>query len=305
MTGHAALPKPKPLQFTLRQLFLAFVLCAVVLALYGYLGITGLVIAFFVASLGAVLYGTYRANYWFWLGLPGVATVAMGGLLPTLCMPRTVARQLQCTSHLHEIAAALTAYHDAKGTYPPAYIADAGGQPLHSWRVLILPYLGRDDLYARYRFDEPWDGPHNRALLAEMPAQFGCPSEPGPMHGRTQTSYLAVVGPGTVWSGKQPVGMSKITDGTSNTLLVVEVHDSGIAWLEPRDLHVAQMTPGVNPLRGQGISSRHGSRNDNGRGTRAQAVFCDGHTQLLPNDLRPETLHGLLTIAGGEQIEDY
>ena len=38
-------------------------------------------------------------------------------------------------------------YHDEHGSFPPAYIADASGKPMHSWRVLILPYLDEKGLY--------------------------------------------------------------------------------------------------------------------------------------------------------------
>ena len=42
----------------------------------------------------------------------------------------------------------------------------------YSWRVAILPYLEQNELYKRYNFDEPWDGPNNRKLLDQMPAIF-------------------------------------------------------------------------------------------------------------------------------------
>jgi prepilin-type processing-associated H-X9-DG protein len=122
------------------------------------------------------------------------------------------------------------------------------------------------------------------------------------LNGRTETSYLAVVGPGTVWPGEKAVAMSQILDGTSSTLLVVEVHDSGISWLEPRDLHISQMPMAVNPKRGQGMNSRHGSTNDRGPGRVAQAAFCDGHTQSLSSKLSPKSLREMLTIAGGETL---
>ena len=48
---------------------------------------------------------------------------------------------------------------------------------MHSWRVLILPYLDRPDLYAEYRFDEPWDGPNNIKLLQTMPKTYELPGD--------------------------------------------------------------------------------------------------------------------------------
>jgi len=297
----SATPPPKPFQFSLQQLLLAMLGCAVLFAITTQLGLAWLYLSILAASPLILLYGAIRRNSWFLVGLAGLV-IGVWLCLPTLGPHVSSARRLQCGNHLKDIAAALDAYHTAKGTFPPAYLADSNGRPIHSWRVLILPYLGRNDLYARYNFNEPWNGPNNRKLLAEMPHEFGCPSEPGPMSGRTETSYLAVVGPGTVWPCEKAVSMSQILDGTSSTLLVVEVHDSGIAWLEPRDLHISQMPMAINPPRGQSINSRHGSKDDHGRGNGTVAVFCDGHTQFLPNTLSPKTLRAALTIAGGETV---
>ena len=62
-------------------------------------------------------------------------------------------------------------YEDEHGCFPPAYVADASGRPMHSWRVLILPYLDQQQLYDQYDFSEPWNGPNNQ--------QLGPPSWPG------------------------------------------------------------------------------------------------------------------------------
>ena len=48
---------------------------------------------------------------------------------------------------MKEIVMAIEEYKGKNGHYPPAYIADGNGKPLHSWRVLILPFLGYDGLY--------------------------------------------------------------------------------------------------------------------------------------------------------------
>jgi hypothetical protein len=37
-----------------------------------------------------------------------------------------------------------------------------------SWRVKLLPYLEQDHLYRQFKLNEPWDSPHNQALLKEM-----------------------------------------------------------------------------------------------------------------------------------------
>jgi len=79
--------------------------------------------------------------------------------------------------------------------------------------------------------------------------------------------------------------------------MVVEVANSGIHWMEPRDLHVVQMPLAVNPPRGQGISSAHPHV--------ALAVYADGHTYPLDDKTPPESIHALLSVAGGETIGDY
>ena len=47
-------------------------------------------------------------------------------------------------NNLRKSRLALHNYHQANGCFPPAYIADKNGKPMHSWRVLILPYMEYD-----------------------------------------------------------------------------------------------------------------------------------------------------------------
>src|SRR4051794_3490674 len=60
-------------------------------------------------------------------------------------------------------------YNDQHGALPPATVRGPDGKPLLSWRVLLLPYIEQDALFKRFRLDEPWDSPHNKALLEPMP----------------------------------------------------------------------------------------------------------------------------------------
>src|SRR4051794_8791701 len=92
---------------------------------------------------------------------------------------------------------AVANYEQANGHYPPAFLADADGGPMRSWRILVLPYIEGDSLFKRYDPAEPWDGPNNGLLAAEMPRTFAFHGVHRP--GRTTTNYLAVVGPETAW----------------------------------------------------------------------------------------------------------
>ena len=69
---------------------------------------------------------------------------------------REAARWSACYDGFCKIHLALANYESYHGTLPPAYVVDARGRPLYSWRVLILPFLSRESLYADFRLDEPW-----------------------------------------------------------------------------------------------------------------------------------------------------
>src|ERR1700761_2260667 len=61
--------------------------------------------------------------------------------------PREAARRHQCMDNLRQIALGLKTYADEHSAFPPAYTIDAHGKPLHSWRTLILPYIGQAELF--------------------------------------------------------------------------------------------------------------------------------------------------------------
>src|SRR6476620_7242903 len=130
-------------------------------------------------------------------------------LLPAVQAAREAARRMQCSNHLKQIGLALQNYHDHYHSLPPAYVADADGKPMHSWRVLILPYLEQKALYDKYNFNEPWNGPNNSKLHNEVVRVFCCPSRPG-RQTNTETSYVVVTGPGTAWPADKPISFASI-----------------------------------------------------------------------------------------------
>jgi prepilin-type processing-associated H-X9-DG protein len=226
-----------------------------------------------------------------------VGLVFCGGILAALALPavqaaREAARRAQCTNNLKQIAIALHSYHDVYGTFPPAYLADADGKPMHSWRVLILPFIEQQSLYQAYNFDEPWDGPNNRQLAAQTPLTFRCTSDAA---GATSTLYAAITGPGTIFDGPTGSSIASITDGTSNTLMIAET-TSGINWTEPRDLDVNQMSFAINGGPTE-ISSHHPGG--------AQAAFADGSVHFLSQAVGAQVLRALITKAGNEGVGGF
>lgn len=159
-------------------------------------------------------------------------------------------RREMCAAQLHKITVALQNYANDNGVYPPAIMRDAHGQPQHSWRVLILPHLGKDEeeLHKEYHYDEPWDGPHNRELANRMPAAYRCPEDPGASD--SNTSYLAIVDSATGEFAAYPTGGSNAPPKKPpmTAYLVVESAESGINWMEPKDITLGTSGQPDNPL---------------------------------------------------------
>ena len=234
-----------------------------------------------------------RSIHWFCAGL-GLLSMMVLSVAPSISMSGDAAYKSMCNGHLKQLGLALHNYHDRFGCFPPAYVADADGQPLYSWRVLILPFIEQKPLYDAWNFDEPWDSPNNVKLSQTAIDVFLCPSDEQSTSNWQSaiSSYLAVVGEETIWPGTESRCFTDVADGTSNTIAIVEVRNSGVHWAEPRDLHVDQMAPTVNPEAGQGISSDHLEG--------ANVLFVDGSVRFLDSALPAKTLRALLTIAGGE-----
>jgi prepilin-type processing-associated H-X9-DG protein len=217
--------------------------------------------------------------------------VLLALLLPAVQAAREAARRTQCSNNLKQIALAFHNYHDTYGTFPPAYIPDENGRPMHSWRVLILPFLEQQALYNMYNFDEPWDSPANAMVTSTAIPVFQCPSDPG--SGIANTNYMVITGPGTVFEGSQAVSFREIRDGTSNTLLVVEVTGTNTSWAEPVDLDANSLT--LPFARG---SNSPGSYHPGG----INAAMCDGAVQFLADSIDPTTFRALTTRSGGEVV---
>jgi hypothetical protein len=203
----------------------------------------------------------------------------------------------RCTGNLQQIGLALHEYHDAYGAFPPAYVADAQGKPMHSWRMLIMPYLENTMWYAGYDWNEPWNGVKNQRLLATVrPSAYFCPLHTE-HRARGLTSYLAVVGRGSVFP---PAGRCTnplfVPRGAVTQIMVVESADSDIPWMEPRDLdidqpagapgpHISSPHPGPSLLRIDGSVERAWRGVPNGA---TAAAFRGAASAVIPDRSRAE-----------------
>lgn len=196
---------------------------------------------------------------------------------------------------LQALGLALHQHHDVFGKLGlPATgsTQDANGNTYLSWRVHVLPFLGYQQLYDRFALDEPWDSPNNLPLLSQMPDIFRSYGDPATS---TTTRFQTLWGPGAVFDrnadGSDLVPrLSDLTDGSQNTLLVIEAGvDRGVRWTQPDEFRFdpddATAWLGTLPTGD------------------FRAILADRTSTKLPADLSPETFLALATRSGEEVID--
>ncbi|MFM1903963.1 MAG: hypothetical protein RLZZ440_1863, partial [Planctomycetota bacterium] len=228
------------------------------------------------------------------LGLsPSATPVIVYLMLPAVQSAREAARRVQSMNNIKQVLLAMHNYHDVYGRFPPRAICDAAGKPLLSWRVALLPYLERQDLYDRFRLDEPWDSDHNRPLLAEIPSWLADPNADPATIQAGLTTLQVFTGPDTAFA-KPDAGpkVRDITDGLSKTLAVIEVNpDQAVPWTKPAD---HPFDP-ANPLAGLGQPRRTSKVFLGG--------FFDGSVRPIAPDIDAEVFGDLVTPAGRETLD--
>jgi hypothetical protein len=219
-------------------------------------------------------------------------TLALGdkelsaALLPMVAKTRGAAKRAVSMNNLKQMALALHNYHDVHGSFPAHASYDKKGKALLSWRVHILPFIEQEALYREFKLDEPWDSDHNKKLIARMPPTYRDPlakAAPG------KTTYLAPVGKDTVFPpGPKGIQIRDITDGTSNTIMIVESDDAhAVIWSRPDDLRYDPQQPlkGLGNYEGQFL-----------------AAFADGSVRMFMRTITLDTLRALFTRNGGEVV---
>jgi hypothetical protein len=76
------------------------------------------------------------------------------GLLVTQRIEERASYNYKTLAHLKRIGVMFQLYHDKKGHFPPAYVADATGRRLHGWRTLLLE-VELPELFSRIKLSEP------------------------------------------------------------------------------------------------------------------------------------------------------
>ncbi len=224
-------------------------------------------------------------------------------------------------NNLKQIGLAMHNFSNAHGYFPPAVVHGPDGKPWHSWRVLLLPFVGQAHLYEQYRFDEPWDGPNNKQLIQQVPSVYR-----DPIHGDTRdgyTHYAVAVGAGTAFPRegyKLPANpprklalpkrerrsrqgvpgtttFADFRDGTSNSVLVGPVSpERKIPWTKPEDIVFDEHFPGLG--KPGGFAAPY--KTDQGAG--GVFVYADGSPHAISDRIDLHVLSCLVHIADQQRI---
>ncbi len=196
-----------------------------------------------------------------------IIAILIGLLLPAVQKVRAAAARMQCQNNLKQLGLAMHNHADAYGGLPYCpYNPNLGGALKllyktwsypHGWRVDLLPFLEQQNVYNIYNMNAPWGGPANSTAAASRIKVFVCPSAPGGDNpgsrfipkNRGPADYISLFNVNPVampYVGftvpNDPTGMgalgrnirrpiTDITDGTSNTFLLVEDAGRNQHWI--------------------------------------------------------------------------
>ena len=228
------------------------------------------------------------------VGFVTIMLVLVGLSMPFVGTPKEAMRRSEAQNDLRQIALSILIYSAEDGHMPPVAIVDKDGNPLLSWRVLLLPQLEESRLFEKFDLTKPWDSPENLPLVQELPKVFASPRDSDSAKAG-MTPYKAIVSDSdtlsTAW-GKPGRRMypGKIKDGASNTAMVVEDLTDPVIWTKPDDI-----TPG-----------EYLKTLDHGQWSKKCffVVFADGSVHGFV-DPKPEPFELLLYADDGRVIEEW
>ena len=281
-----------------------------------------------------------------------IIAVLIGLLLPAVQKVREAAARTRCTNNLKQIGLALHNYHTANDRFPPGFTSRAvtlngdGLGPGWGWAAYLLPYVEQDNLYKQIDLTRDIKESVHAGVRVTPLKGFRCPSDAPPADtcviptgsGSVTVAFANYVGMGGTFEvtgypdqgngvlyRNSRVRVADVTDGTSNTIFVIEREGRR----SPRTTWVGAVTDGVNPpvnpayddegpptfmLTNTGeadegrvpnnaldhvedASSRHPSG--------VNTLFGDGSVRMIQNTIRPAAWEALGTRAKGEVVGDY
>jgi hypothetical protein len=197
-------------------------------------------------------------------------------------------QRTRLSAQMRRLLQAILGYEQKNGTFPAFASRDRKGKPLLSWRVHLLPFLGESALYRQFKLDEPWNSPHNKKLIARMPAVYRPLN--GKLAGENRTTLLGPLGEATMFPPRGVLRIGDVLDGTDKTVMLVDSADAqAVVWTQPEDLKYDAKDPFYGLARRQGRQIMVG--------------LVDGTILFLPKTIDKATMAALFTRNGGEAVE--
>jgi prepilin-type N-terminal cleavage/methylation domain-containing protein/prepilin-type processing-associated H-X9-DG protein len=284
-----------------------------------------------------------------------IIAVLIALLLPAVQAAREAARRVQCVNNLKQVGLAMMNYHDVNLQFPIGAIGHdplTGAYPAANYRqpliVGILPFIEQGSLFNSYNMSLQFEAIQNQTTRASWVGTLLCPSDVPQLFFKTatdfdvkgnygvnwgQNTYFTPILKGPFWLG-YGARIAEITDGTSNTLLTLELLQTpspsttaldrrGRVWNDDSSTYqvetyqspnssapdysacVNNPVPGTPCINGgttgtvtlayyMAARSRHPGGVNVG--------LCDGSVRFVKNSINLLTYRSLSSIAGGEVV---
>ena len=187
-----------------------------------------------------------RCNHWFWKFVIGISACVIGmTIIDWVSVARRSAQSAQCRANLKQIGFAIQNYFDIYGSLPPTYTSDESGNRLHSWRILITPFLGDSTVYEKYNLKKSWLSRENMALADSFESTgiqniMACPvcrSEKV-----NNTDFFAVIGAGSIFGDGIPRQLTaEYIEEHGDKIILCEYNATRAHWTEPRDISIEEL----------------------------------------------------------------
>jgi prepilin-type N-terminal cleavage/methylation domain-containing protein/prepilin-type processing-associated H-X9-DG protein len=287
-----------------------------------------------------------------------IIAVLISLLLPAVQSAREAARRAQCVNNLKQLGLSLHNYHDTQGRFPMGAVGrsqttgvyPAGVQYRQPFCIAVYPYLEQGTIYSTYNANLLFNAVENATTRLVRVASWSCPSDQSYLFNDGGTFPTAVMdhkgsygvnwGPTNFWNGGQRnspfwieygASIGEITDGTSNTLAMMEMiqtpQTNGQTPIDRRarlwndDAGCYQLTAGLTPNSSapdiaqcrphpelkapcatstDSLSFIIASRSKHPGGV--NTLMCDGSVRFMKNTVNLLTWQGLSTSRGGEVL---
>ena len=239
-----------------------------------------------------------------------VLPVMVALLLPAVQQAREAARRTQSMNNLKQLMLAMHNHHDVYRHFPQGTFENAELEPEQrlSWMYKLLPFIEQANVYEQIDKDAAWDSEQNKPIAELVLPVLLNPSAVEPEMGALDYVGISGIGPDSaslknndpkagIFGYNRKTRIRDITDGTSNTVAIMDSSERGKSWLQGGKSNIRGFTqqPYINGP--DGIGGPHvGGVN---------AAFADGSVRFISENIDPKVLEALATKAGGEVVPNF